>query len=114
MTNKISITGRLRRVLAYFSAPTSGWIFLALAVITGSVLEPMIPALLKPLLDDGFKSREINLWLVPLFIVGLFTLRSGASFLADIALARIAQTSLHSLRKKMFDCITGAELDFVS
>jgi subfamily B ATP-binding cassette protein MsbA len=71
----------------------------------------MIPALLKPLLDEGFKSHEINLWLVPISIIGLFTLRSGASFLADIALARIAQTSLHSLRKKMFDCISVAELD---
>ena len=111
MTHKITIAVRLRRVLSYFSAPTSGWIILALAVITGSVLEPMIPALLKPLLDEGFKSREINLWLVPISIIGLFTLRSGASFLADIALARIAQTSLHSLRKKMFDCISVAELD---
>ena len=111
MPNKNSIVGRLRRVLSYFSAPTSGWIVLALAVIIGSMLEPTIPALLKPLLDEGFKSREINLWLVPLSIVGLFLLRSGASFLADIALAKIAQTSLHRLRKMMFDCISAAELD---
>ncbi len=102
---------RFIKVLGYFSKPRSAWIALTLSVIVGSALEPTIPALMKPLLDHGFGAPDLNYWVIPLAVVGLFSLRSSASFLADVALAKIAQTSLHSLRQKMFDCISVAELD---
>jgi ATP-binding cassette, subfamily B, bacterial MsbA len=106
-----NIFQRSRRVLVYFSKPRAAWILLASAVILGAVLEPTIPALLKPLLDKGFNSNQIPIWLIPLLIISLFMLRSSASFLADIALAKIAQTSLLELRKKMFDAINSSEID---
>ena len=110
-TAGMSVRQRLWRVMSYFNRPRSGWVVLTLAVLIGSALEPTIPALLKPLLDQGFNSKEIDLWIIPVSVIALFTLRSSASFMADIALAKIAQTSLHNLRKKMFDCISVAELD---
>jgi subfamily B ATP-binding cassette protein MsbA len=106
-----TVRHRLWHVLSYFSTPRAVWFALALSVITGSALEPTIPALLKPLLDKGFQSKELPIWMIPVSVILLFTLRSGASFIADISLAKIAQTSLHSLRKKMFDCISVAQLD---
>jgi len=102
---------RLIKVVGYFTKPRSAWIALTLSVIVGSALEPTIPALMKPLLDHGFGAPDLNYWLIPMAVIGLFSLRSSASFLADVALAKIAQTSLHSLRQKMFDCISVAELD---
>ena len=102
---------RAWRVLPYFAKPLSGWIALACAVVIGAALEPTIPALLKPLLDKGFNSNEIPIWIIPILIIGLFMLRSLASFLADIALAKIAQNSLLELRRKMFDAINAAEID---
>lgn len=102
---------RVWRVLSYFSKPKTGWILLAAAVVVGAALEPTIPALLKPLLDKGFNSHQIPIWIIPVLIIGLFMLRSSASFLADIALAKIAQTSLLELRRKMFDAINAAEID---
>ena len=102
---------RVWRVLSYFSKPKAGWILLAAAVVVGAALEPTIPALLKPLLDKGFNSHQIPIWIIPVLIIGLFMLRSSASFLADIALAKIAQTSLLELRRKMFDAINAAEID---
>ena len=102
---------RLWHVMSYFSKPTVGWVALALSVVIGSALEPTIPALLKPLLDKGFNSKELPVWMIPVSVILLFTLRSCASFVADVSLAKIAQTSLHALRKKMFDCISVAELD---
>ncbi len=107
----LTVRQRLWRVMSYFSKPRSGWVVLTLAVLIGSALEPTIPALLKPLLDQGFNSKALALWTIPVSVIALFTLRSSASFMADIALAKIAQTSLHSLRKKMFDCISVAEFD---
>jgi ATP-binding cassette, subfamily B, bacterial MsbA len=47
---------------------------------------------------------------VPVFIIGLFMLRSIASYISDIALAKIVQTSLRNLREKMFDAVSVAEL----
>ena len=107
----MGVLKRLRRVMGYFTQPRLAWWVLALSVVVGSALEPTIPALLKPLLDDGFKSQTLDLWMIPVAVIALFTLRSSASFLSDVALAKIAQTSLHNLRKKMFDCISVAELD---
>ncbi len=96
---------------SYFAAPRAAWLVLTLSVLIGSALEPTIPALLKPLLDDGFNSKTLDLWMIPIAVVALFTLRSSASYMADVALAKIAQTSLYSLRAKMFNCISAAELD---
>lgn len=98
-------------MLSYFLLPRYAWFALALAVIAGALLEPSIPALLKPLLDDGFNSKKVPLWIIPIVIVGLFTLRSSASYVSDIALAKIAQTSLLNLREKMFHAVIVAELD---
>jgi subfamily B ATP-binding cassette protein MsbA len=80
-------------------------------VLVSSALEPVIPALLKPLLDSGFSSRCMPVWLVPLVLVGVFTLRSMASFVADVALAKVAQQSLHTLRTRMFAKLAFADLD---
>lgn len=99
---------RFWHVLSYFMHPRYGWVILTLAVILGGLLEPAIPALLKPLLDSGFKSQKMAIWLIPVAIIGLFMLRSITSFLADVALAKIAQTGLQKLRQQMFDAISCA------
>ncbi len=101
---------RLLRVARYFTRPYYAWTVLAASVIVGAALEPAIPALLKPLLDQGFNSNTLALWMVPVALVGLFMLRSMASYLSDIAVAKIAQTSLQQLRTKMFQSITYADI----
>ncbi len=106
-----SLRKRFRRVLSYFLLPEYAWFALVLSVIIGALLEPTIPALLKPLLDDGFNSKKIQLWIIPIAIIGLFTLRSFASYISDVALAKIAQFSLLKLREKMFFAVSVAELD---
>ena len=102
---------RLRRIGSYFSKPYFAWTGLALSVVVGSALEPAIPALLKPLLDDGFNSNTLPLWTIPLAVIGLFMLRSCASYLGDVALAKIAQTNLEALRTKMLASISAADLN---
>ena len=63
---------RLLRVFAYFSQPLFAWIGLAVSVLVGAAMEPAIPALLKPLLDQGFNSTNtIPIWLIPVAVVSL-------------------------------------------
>jgi subfamily B ATP-binding cassette protein MsbA len=65
--------------------------------------EPAIPALLKPLLDSGFsKAGAINLWLVPVAIVGLFFIRGIAGFIAQYGLTWSANRAILALRSAMF------------
>ena len=107
----ISTRKRLQRIGSYFSKPYFAWIGLGLSVVVGAALEPAIPALLKPLLDDGFNSKTLALWTIPIAVIGLFMLRSCASYLGDIALAKIAQTNLEILRTKMLTSISAADLN---
>lgn len=101
---------RLVRVARYFTRPFYAWVTLTASVLLGAALEPAIPAMLKPLLDQGFNSNTLPLWMIPAAVIGLFMLRSSASYLADVALAKIAQTNLENLRSAMFHSISLADM----
>jgi len=110
MDASTNLRGRLGRIARYFTRPYYAWAALAGSVMVGAALEPAIPAMLKPLLDQGFNSNTLPLWLIPTAVIGLFMLRSSASYLADVALAKIAQTNLENLRTAMFASISFADL----
>jgi subfamily B ATP-binding cassette protein MsbA len=86
------------------------WALAALATVVSSALEPVLPALLKPLLDRGFQAGGIPLWMVPAALLLLFAVRGVAGFVADFALARITQDGLLALRQDMFARLLDARL----
>jgi ATP-binding cassette, subfamily B, bacterial MsbA len=57
---------------------------------------------MQPLLDQGFAGGELPLWLVPVVIIGLFTLRGVAGFVAQYGLAWAAQRAVLALRRELF------------
>ena len=77
------------RIWPYFSASLSGWAVAAVATVVAAMTEPLIPALLKPLLDRGFQRDGFNLWLVPAALMLLFTVRGLSSFVAQVAVAKV-------------------------
>ncbi len=93
---------RFKRVWPYFSTPLSAWLLAVVSVIVVSASEPMIPALLKPLLDHGFVSGSLELWSVPVAILTLFTVRGLGAFAAQVSLAKIANEGVLALRIAMF------------
>jgi subfamily B ATP-binding cassette protein MsbA len=95
-------TKTLRWLLPYFAASKKLWIAAALATVVSSMTDPMLPALMKQLLDRGFDSEGFPLWSVPLAVLVLFAVRGTAGFLADLALARITQDGLLAMRRDMF------------
>ena len=101
---------RILRVMKYFSTPRKMWLILFSSVLVGALLEPAIPALMKPLLDNGFNAKNISIFYVPAIIISLFALRATASFVSDVALAKIVQVSLRLLREKMFNRVNTALL----
>ena len=101
----------VRWLLPFFKGSRTFWILAALATVVSSATEPLVPALLKPLLDQGFGGGGVSLWMVPTALLTLFATRGVAGFIADLALARITQDGLLALRQAMFGRILDARLD---
>jgi subfamily B ATP-binding cassette protein MsbA len=101
---------RLARLSAYFGVQRRVWAVALLASVVAAATEPLIPALLKSLLDLGFSSGKLQLWMVPVALMGLFGLRGIAHFVGQYALARIANDGMQALRKAMFERLLNADM----
>ncbi len=104
------LIARLARLLPYFGKPYSAWILVFLTTVVMSLTEPMIPALMKPLLDKGFTQGALAIWMVPVALIGLFGVRGLASFSAQVALAKVTNNGMLILRRAMFDRLLDAKL----
>jgi len=109
-TPQQSVWKRFLRVWPYFSQSRRAWVVAILATIAASATEPFIPALLKPLLDRGFQKDGLELWMVPVALMLLFTVRGLSGFVAQYALAQVTNDGLQTLRKAMFDKLLSARL----
>ncbi len=102
------------RLVTYFGGQRVHWGLAILAALVAAVTEPLIPALLKPLLDRGFTQGQIALWTVPVALMGLFAVRGLAQFVSQYALARIANEGMLALRRELFGRLLAAELGLFS
>jgi subfamily B ATP-binding cassette protein MsbA len=94
---------RLRRIAPYFRTARAGFLAAFLAAVVAAGTEPLVPSLLKRLLDDGFgPARSFPLWHVPVAFIGLYLIRGSATFLAQYALAWSANRGVLTLREAMF------------
>ncbi|XAH26144.1 lipid A export permease/ATP-binding protein MsbA [Xylophilus sp. GW821-FHT01B05] len=109
-----SLTQRLRRLSVYFGGQRAAWTLAVLATVVAAVTEPLIPAFMKPLLDNGFVAGSLQLWMVPAGIIGLFAIRGVAQFVSQYALARIANEGMLRLRQAMFKHLLSAEMGLFS
>lgn len=107
---ELSLLQRLRRLWPYFQQYRIGWVMALVATLIGALTEPAIPALLKPLLDEGFNQGRLQLWMVPAAIIGLFAIRGVAQFAGRYALSRIAADGMVVLRRQLFDRLLHADL----
>ncbi|PIF90822.1 ATP-binding cassette, subfamily B, MsbA [Acidovorax sp. 62] len=109
-TPSLPLMTRLARLAVYFGHQRLAWGLAIAATLVGAVTEPMIPALLQPLLDRGFTQGTLQLWTVPLAIMGVFLVRGFAQFVGQYALAKIANEGMLLLRKALFDRVLSAEM----
>jgi ATP-binding cassette, subfamily B, bacterial MsbA len=105
-----SVIKRMRRLVPYFGSLRGTWSLVAMAAFVGAATEPLIPALLKPLLDRGFQRGELEIWTVPAALLGLFAVRGMAGYFAQVGLTKITNTGLLAMRKDMFNKILVAQL----
>ncbi len=91
------------RLLTYLKPywRTVAFALLAMGVIAG--LEPMLPALMQPLIDDSLiaKDKQAMLW-VPLAILAVFVVKGLAEYAATVLSQGVAQRTMADLRSAMF------------
>ncbi len=104
-----TLAQRFARLSPYLRSGRRGLVAAALAALVGAITEPMVPALLQPLLDDGFSAGKLPLWLIPLAIIGLFAVRGAAGFVAQYSLAWTANRAVLELRRAMFERLLTAQ-----
>lgn len=69
-----------------------------------AISEPIFPALMKPLLDEGFTGRnEAVIQWIPLALVALFLIRGALGFTSKYASAWVANRVVTDLRQAMFE-----------
>ena len=106
--------GRLKSIWPFFKEKRMAWVLAVVATVVGSLTEPMIPALLQPLLDKGFNKVDFNLWIVPATLLLLFGIRGLAGFVAQYALAVFTNAGLFNLRQAMFQKLLNAGMPLFS
>ncbi|MBS0391101.1 MAG: lipid A export permease/ATP-binding protein MsbA [Proteobacteria bacterium] len=106
----LSLLARLRRLHTYFGYQRLAWTMALLGTVVAAITEPLIPALLKPLLDQGFTEGSLQLWMVPVAIIGVFLVRGLAQFTSQYALSRIANEGMLRLRTALFERLLAADM----
>ena len=109
-----SLIQRLQRLLPYFGNLPGVWALVATGALVGAATEPLIPALLKPLLDRGFQQGGLAIWTVPVALLLLFGVRGLAGYVSQIGLTKITTHGLFAMRRSMFDKILAADLKLFS
>lgn len=112
--SKKNLWVRLLRIYSYFTTAPSFWLYAVVATLLGALSEAGVPALLKPLLDDGFSKGTLPIWMVPVGILFMFFMRGAANFAGRYILARIANDGMLQLRNDLFKRMQAADLGLFS
>ena len=74
-----------------------------LAMVIAAALEPVLPALLKPLVDESLIRKNATAqWQVPLFLLLAFLVKGLAEYSANVSSQWIAHKAITDLRQQVF------------
>ena len=95
---------RLARVTPYFRDNSRAALGLAAsAMVVAAATEPMIPYILKHLLNSGFKDTGgLPIWAVPAAIVVLFVIRGCSWWVSSYGLNKASQNAVLAVRAHLF------------
>jgi len=91
------------RLLRYVAPYWRMFALSILAMVLVAATEPLLPALMKPLLDGSFVDKDpTTIRYVPFALVGLFLVRGVFGFASDYALSWVSNRVVFDLRAEMF------------
>ncbi len=74
--------------------------------------EWMLPALLKPLIDESLDSDNYNIRAIPLLLIVLFLFRGLFSYISTVSLHLVAQKAIEDMRNAMFSKLLRLDIGF--
>jgi ATP-binding cassette, subfamily B, bacterial MsbA len=98
-----SLFQRFARLKPYLKHSHAGLYAAFGGALVTAITEPLIPALMNRLLDQGFQAGTLPLWMVPVAIIGLFAIRSLSGFVSQYGLAWTATRTVLRLREHLFE-----------
>lgn len=91
------------RLLSYVTPYWKAFLLAVLGMVGTAATEPVFPALMKYLLDNGFQTSDPRMvWLIPLGIVALFLVRSVFVYCTGYLMMWISSRVVTDLRRTMF------------
>ncbi len=103
------LKARLLRIAPYFASSRRGFVIAFFGAVVGAATEPVIPLLLKWLIDSGFQLGGVPLWAVPAAIIGLTFVRGLAGFIAQYGMSWAAYRGVLEMRRAMFARLLDSE-----
>lgn len=92
------------RLLRYVKPHWPVFAAAVVAMAVNALTDPGFAALMKPLTDGTFVERDPALIkLIPLALIGLFIVRTGANFIATYGMSWVGRHLIKDLRTAMFD-----------
>lgn len=100
---KVNSADLYRRLLRYGLPYWRIFLFSITSLVLLGATEPILPALMKPLLDGSFIEQDPTArLLIPALIIGVFLWRGIAGFAGEMALNWVAHKVVMDLRNEMF------------
>ena len=91
------------RLLTYLRPYWKAFALAVLGMVAIAATEPVFPAIMKYLLDQGFKTEDARMvWLIPLGIILLFVVRGIFTFCTSYLMTWISTRLITDLRREMF------------
>jgi subfamily B ATP-binding cassette protein MsbA len=91
------------RLLGYLKPYWKAFAIAIVGMAAIAMTEPLFPALMKYLLDNGFKTADQRMiWLIPVGIVALFVVRSLFTYTTGYLMTWISSRFVTDLRRDMF------------
>lgn len=91
------------RLLSYVKPYWKAFMFAVLGMVGTAATEPVFPAIMKYLLDNGFKTEDPRMiWLIPMGVVALFMVRGVLSFCTSYLMTWISTRLVTDLRRELF------------
>ncbi len=97
-----------RRLLTYVRPYRKVFVVAVIAMILLAATEPLLPALLKSLLDGSFVDKDPeSIRLMPVLLILLFVFRGLFGFISNVSIQWIATRIVMDVRTDMFDRIVS-------
>ena len=97
------------RLLGFIRPYWKAFSIAVFCMVCTAATEPVFPAILKHLLDSGFRAEDARLvWLIPTSIVFLFITRGILSFITNYLMTWVSTKLVVDLRRAMFNKLVYA------